>query len=148
MSKKNDIYESFNNKNIDLENIAKKIFDSIYDPAHYVENCPKCNSKKLNIISEDNKLYKCEECSFSFSPKINSLYVKLRLNEEKLFEFIKGMINDSTMEDLAKKLMLSSDSVNKKWELLYKEVDWEKFNLSVRPKPSKNIYANFEVIIG
>ncbi len=147
MSKKN-LVDNFNNKNIDIDNISKKIFDSIYDPAHYVDSCIKCGSNKLEIMSEENKVYKCKDCNHSFSPKVNSLYSKLRLNEEKLYEFIKGMINDLTLEDLAKKLMLSSDSINKKWELLYNEVDWERFNLSIREKPSKNIYANFEVIIG
>lgn len=139
---------NFDNKNVEIDNVAKNIFDSIYDPAHYIDNCLKCGSKKIEVISEENKLYKCLDCGNSFSPKVNSLYSKLRLNEEKLFEFIKGMINDVTVEELAKKLMLSSDSINKKWEILFNEVDWNRFNVNIRPKPSKNIYANFEVIIG
>lgn len=148
MSNKKDIYQTYINKNIDIDTIAKKIFDSIYDVANYADFCVKCKSKKINLIDNETKLFKCEDCGNSFSPKVNSLYAKLRLNEEKLYEFIRSMISDVTIEDLAKKLLLSTDSINRKWELLYKEVNWNQFNLSIRPKPSRNIYANFEVIIG
>ncbi len=148
MAKKIKEVETFNNKNIDLDDIAKKIFDSIYDVANYIDECKKCGSKNIELVDPTSKLHKCHDCGFSFSPKVNSLYAKLRMNEEKLYEFIKGMISDATIEDLSKKLMLSSDSINNKWEILYNEVDWSKFNLNVREKPSRNIYANFEVIIG
>ena len=148
MAKKQPQYDAYSNKNIDLDNIAKKIFDSIYDVANYIDECKKCHSKNIELIDPNTKLHKCHDCGFSFSPKVNSLYAKLRLNEEKLYEFIKGMINDATIEDLSRKLMLSSDSVINKWTLLYNEVNWDQFNLTVREKPSRNIYANFEVIIG
>ncbi len=148
MSKAKPDFESFTNKNIDVDNITKKIFDSIYDVANYIDQCKKCHSKNIQLVDANSKLHKCLDCGFSFSPRVNSLYAKLRLNEEKLFEFIKGMINDATIEDLSRKLMLSSDSIIHKWELLYATVDWEKYDLSIRPKPTRNIYANFEVIIG
>lgn len=143
-----NFFNNFNNKNIDIDAISKKIFDSIYDIAHYIEFCNKCNSKNISIIQEENKLYKCSDCSHTFSPKINSMYQKIRLNEEKLFYFIKSMLLDSSIEDLCRKLVLSSDSVNKKWELIYNFVNWNSYNISIREKPSKNIYGNFEVIIG
>ena len=114
MAKGKQEFETFINKNIDIDHITKKIFDSIYDVANYIDECKKCHSKNIQLVDQTSKLHKCQDCGFSFSPKVNSLYAKLRLNEEKLFEFIKGMISDATIEDLSRKLMLSSDSIVRK----------------------------------
>lgn len=143
--------KDINNKNVDeslnIETIANKIFQDVYDQAHTATHCIKCQSDKISIIDDAAYLYKCHDCKVSFSPRINSLYQKVRLTNDKWIKLLIAMISDYTLEETVKFVQSNAEVIKRKWLVVYEGIDWNKYNLLVREKPTKNIYADFEIII-
>lgn len=137
-----------NNNSINIESIAETIFTEIYDIATKASYCRKCKSKKLGLINTESYIYKCSDCKHSFSPRINSLYTKVRFPNDKWIALLRCMILDSSLEECVKIVGSNVSSIQRKWGLIYNGVNWKKFNLTVREKPFKNIYANYEIIVG
>lgn len=136
------------NKAINIENLVQQIMQDIYDQAHHATVCNSCNSKKISLVDEQNLIYKCQDCKISFSPKTNSLFQKVRFSDDKWIKFLTCMINDESLEQTVRCVQSNAESVKRRWTLIYETVDWKQYNLLVRDKPIKNIYADFEVIIG
>ncbi len=133
---------------LNIDNLINQIIQQIYDDAHYSKQCLSCNSKSIELIDENSRIYKCLKCKSSFTPKTNSLYQKIKFTNDKWTIFLKCMILDESLEKTTKAISSNSDSVNRKWKLMHDLFDWKQYNLSVRPKPIKNIYADFEIIKG
>ncbi len=140
-----DEYIKDESLNIDL--VANKIFQEIYDQSHNAEQCPKCGSKVIDLTDQESSIYKCKECKQSFSPRTNSLYNKVKFTNDKWIKILTCMLSDYTLEDTVKVVQANAETVKRKWALIYSGVNWDKFNILVREKPTKNIYADFEVII-
>lgn len=148
MSKKNTPAETSVLDQINVTNLVQQIFQDIYNDAHKAEQCVQCHSIKLQLTDEENCVYKCSDCKFSFSPRTNSLYQKIRYPHEKWFKFLTCMVTDRSLEETVKIVASNAESVKRRWTILYEQLDWNKYNLLVRDKPIKNIYADFDVIIG
>ncbi len=144
-----------NNKNfnqqlketISIENIVQIIFKDIYDECHSAKCCSKCSGKNIILIDEENFLFKCKDCNCSFSPRTNSLFQKIRFTNDKWYKMLTCMISDFTLEETVKCVQSNAETIQRKWKKIYESVDWSKYNVSIREKPTKNIYANFEVIL-
>lgn len=148
MKKNKQVVDTYiKDESLNIEVIANKIFQDIYDVSHYAERCVKCNSSLIELIDNESSIFKCKECRYSFSPRTNSLYQKVRFTNDKWLKLLICMISDNTLEETVKIVQSNAETVKKKWELIYNNVDWNKYNVLVREKPTKNIYADFEVII-
>lgn len=134
--------------NDSINEITQRIFESIYNRCSICVSCRKCDSKNINLIDDENKIYKCKDCNHSYSPRVNSIYSKIRYTNDRWLKLLKCMILDKTLEETIKDVQSNSESVQKKWTKIFEFVNWEEFNVLVRERPSKNIYANFELIIG
>ncbi len=134
-------------ESINIENIVQVIFKDIYDECHFAKFCSKCNSENINLIDEENFLFKCRDCNLSFSPRTNSLFQKIRFSNDKWYKILTCMISDFTLEETVKCVQSNAETIQRKWKKIYDNVDWAKYNIFVREKPTKNIYANFEVIL-
>lgn len=143
---KSDIKKFANGINIDK--IAEDIFSEIYDISTNAKVCRKCNSESIRLINVDNFIYKCQDCNHSFSPRVNSIYNKIRYPNDKWVKLLKCMLCDNSLEECVKILNSNVTSIQKKWKLIYEYVDWNKYQVSIKEKPFKNIYANFEIIVG
>ncbi|MGL4947989.1 MAG: hypothetical protein ACRC42_01205 [Mycoplasma sp.] len=133
---------------INIDNIINNIYKDVYESSHHASNCFKCSSTNIKLINENEVIYKCEECKNSFSPRTNSLFQKIRLNNNNWIKFLKCMINDSTLEETVKVIETNAESVKRRWNLIYNAIDWDKYEIEVRSEPTKNIYANFDIIVG
>lgn len=137
-----------NNNSLSIDNIVLQIFQDIYDSSHHAEKCTSCHSENIRLIDEASIIYKCSECNISFSPKTNSLFQSIRYSNDKWLKILKCMINDDSLETTLKITKSSAESIKRRWTLIHENVDWRKYNILVRDKPTKNIYADFDVMIG
>lgn len=147
MKKNNQVQNYIKDESLNIDVIANKIFQDIYDVSHYSNKCVKCNSSLIDLIDNESSIYKCKECKYSFTPRTNSLYQKVRFNNDKWLKILICMISDYTLEETVKIVQSNAETIKKKWEIIYNNIDWNKYNVLVRDKPTKNIYADFEVII-
>lgn len=137
-----------NNNSLSIDNLVLQIFQDIYDRSHHADNCISCQSENIRLVDEMSVIYKCSECKISFSPKTNSLFQSVRYPNDKWIKILKCMINDDSLETTLKVIKSSAESIKRRWTLIHDNVDWQKYNILVRNKPTKNIYADFEVVIG
>lgn len=147
MAKKVNRDDYVKDDSLNIETIVNKIFQDLYDESHYANECIKCKSSNISLIDENNVIYKCIDCKFSFSPKVNSLFHKVRFSNDKWIKLLTCMVNDNTLEETVKIVQSNAETIKRKWALVYSELDWDKYNLMVREKPTKNIYADFDIII-
>lgn len=132
---------------LSIQAIVETIFQDIYNDAFYASNCENCNSENISSVDKVNSIYKCNDCNYSFSPRTNSLFQKIKYSNDKWFKMLTCMISDFTLEETIKYVQSNAESIQRKWTKIYESVDWQKYNVKVRDKPTKNIYANFEVIL-
>ncbi len=132
---------------INIQNIVERIFQDIYDDAFHATNCQKCKSSNIKLVDEENRIFKCNDCKISFSPKTNSLFQKIKYSNDKWYKMLTCMISDFTLEETIKYVQSNAESIQRKWDKIYNGIDWNKYNVEVRAKPTKNVYANFEVIL-
>ncbi|MGL4950592.1 MAG: hypothetical protein ACRC4M_02000 [Mycoplasma sp.] len=135
-------------ESINIDATIANIFQEIYEDSHIAKKCYKCDDKDISLINETEVIYKCGKCKNSFSPRTNSLYQKIRLTNDNWIKFLNCMINDATLEETVKKIESNAESIKRRWKLIFEGVNWKKYNIEVRPEPTKNIYADFDVVIG
>ncbi|MGL4951737.1 MAG: hypothetical protein ACRC4L_01990 [Mycoplasma sp.] len=133
---------------INIDAVISDIFQEIYDISHKSNKCYKCESENIVLTNESEIIYKCSNCKNSFSPRTNSLYQKIRLSNDNWIKFLRCMINDCTLEDTIKAIETNPESAKRRWKLIYENVEWKKYDIEVRSEPTKNIYADFEIVIG
>ena len=132
---------------LNIQSIVERIFQDIYSDAFVASVCSNCNSNNIECVDNTNSIYKCNECGYSFSPRTNSLFQKIKYSNDKWYKILTCMIGDFTLEETIKYVQSNPESVQRKWMKIYESINWQKYNVKVREKPTKNIYANFEVIL-
>lgn len=146
-TKKTKIDEYIKDESLNIDLVANKIFQHIYDESHHADTCTKCGSKMIDCTDEEASIYKCKDCKQSFSPRTNSLFNKVKFTNDKWIKILTCMLSDFTLEDTVKVVQANAETIKRKWALIYSGVNWDRYNILVREKPTKNIYADFEVII-
>ncbi len=125
--------------------IATTIFSDLYEASLVATECPYCESIKFAQLKDNHKRFKCKTCKKSFSAKTGTIFFNSRYTNARWTQLLEAMIKDLTAEQTSKKIDTSTAIAEIKWDKMFHAVNWDHYNVTVREKPSKNIYGTFEI---
>lgn len=92
--------------------MSNKVFDSKSHTG--IHECPRCGSshyKKHGTTSTGMQRYICKDCRKSFSENHNSTFRYTHLTTEKWLAIIKGLVENTSLSQIAKECSLSTGTV-------------------------------------
>ncbi len=127
------------------KDISTTIFNDLYEASLVASKCPYCESIKFVPLKNDSKRFRCKECKKNFGAKTGTIFFNSRYTNARWTQLLEAMIKDLTAEQTSKKIDTSTAIAEMKWDKMFHAVDWDYYNVTVREKPSKNIYGTFEL---
>ncbi len=103
------------------ENLAELVYNEETSPLTYedVISCPHCGSHEIRKNGKDRtgiQRYICKECSRTFSASSNTLSSNTSQDTGKWIQFVMGLLNAESCEELSKKCCIS-EPIAFRWRL-------------------------------